>query len=209
LAYNVGVNPSSLYINFEFRNREQRENFTADHLPPGFTLTPIRLLETDVPRYLLELNFYHSPGGLVVGARAEWSVFVKDPDDGQPRFLLIQTAAEGFSADPVNLLTLPQSVSYALDSDTITSYVGVVNETTGEETTYFSSSVRWPQLPERHLSFGREFAAANDHVFWGNAVADGALFNATAHNRSAISIPRSDVSFVDNSPWSEYVKAEP
>ncbi|MEZ5572726.1 MAG: hypothetical protein R3E64_11955 [Halioglobus sp.] len=105
----------------------------------------------------------------------------------------MQAAAESISADPVNLLTLPEPVSHVLSSDAIDSYVGVVNKLTGEEVTYFSSSIRWPQQPELLVAFDREFAAANDYIFWGNGVADRGLHNASVHNRKAVLITGSGI----------------
>jgi hypothetical protein len=205
----VGQDPNSIFINFEFRDSATRAAFSAEHLPAGFTLAPIRILDTDVPRYFLVLNIYQSSGGLVEGARAEWSVFVNDPNTGEPRFLVVQAAAETISADSVNLLTPPEPVSHTLEPDAISSYVGVVDEATGEESLYFSSRINWPQQPETLVSFHREFAAANDYIYWGNAVADRGLHNASVHNRNAVLITGSQIAFTDNSRWSQYVKPEP
>ncbi len=209
MNFKVGENPNSLFVNFEFRDQAQREAFAAEHLPAGFTLAPIRILDTDVPQYFLVLNIYQSSGGLVEGARAEWSVFVHDPAGDEPRFLVVQAAAESIAADSVNLLTPPEPVSHILAADAIDSYVGVVDKATDVETTYFSSRIRWPQLPESLVSFHREFVAANDYIFWGNGVADRGLHNATVHNRNAVLIESDQISLVDNSRWSQYINAEP
>ena len=80
MNFNVGENPNSVFINFEFSGKEQRKAFEVEHLPAGFTLAPLRILETDESRYFLVLNIYQSSGGLVEGARAEWSVFINDPE---------------------------------------------------------------------------------------------------------------------------------
>jgi len=209
MNFKVGENPNSIFINFEFRDKARREAFAAEHLPPGFSLAPIRILDMDEPRYFLVLNVYRSSGGLVEGARAEWSVFVSDPDSGKPRFLVVQAAAESISADPVNLLTLPEPVSHVLASNAIESYVGLLDKATGEQTTYFSSRIRWPQLPQRLVSLHREFSAANDYIYWGNAVADRGLHNATVHNSQAVLIEADSIDLVDNSRWAQYISAEP
>jgi hypothetical protein len=209
MNFKVGENPNSIFINFEFTDRAARDAFAAQHLPAGFSLAPIRILATDAPRYFLVLNIYQSSGGLVEGARAEWSVFVNDPDGGEPRFLVVQAAAETISADSVNLLTLPEPVSHVLEPDAISSYVGVVDEVTKEESLYFSSHINWPQQQETLVSFHREFAAANDYIFWGNAVADRGLHNATVHNRSAVLITGKEITITDKSRWSQYIRPEP
>lgn len=209
MNFKVGQDPNSIFINFEFTDRAAREAFAAQHLPAGFSLAPIRILDTDAPRYFLVLNVYQSSGGLVEGARAEWSVFINDPDGGEPRFLVVQAAAETISADSVNLLTPPEPVSHALEPDAISSYVGVVDEKTEEESLYFSSRINWPQQPEMLVRFHREFAAANDFIFWGNAVADRGLHNATVHNRSAVLITGKEITITDKSRWAQYIKPEP
>lgn len=209
MNFKVGQDPNSIFINFEFRDSATREAFAAEHLPAGFSLAPIRILDTDAPRYFLVLNVYQSSGGLVEGARAEWSVFVNDPTSGEPRFLVVQAAAETISADSVNLLTPPEPVSHALETDAISSYVGVVDEESRQESLYFSSRINWPQQPETLVSFHREFAAANDSIYWGNAVADRGLHNASVHNRQAVLITGGDIAITDKSRWSQYIRPEP
>ncbi|MEZ5502400.1 MAG: hypothetical protein R3E50_06970 [Halioglobus sp.] len=207
MNFRVGEHPNSVFINFEFRDEARREAFAAAHLPAGFTLAPIRILATEEPRYFLVLNLYQSSGGLVQGARAEWSVFVHDPDSDQPSFLVVQAAAESIAADSVNLLTLPEPVSHRLEPDAIASYVGVVDKATGAETTYFSSSIGWPQA--RRVSLSREFTVANDAIFWGNGVADRGLYNATVYNRDAVLVDPATLSFTDRSRWAGYLNPQP
>jgi hypothetical protein len=209
LNFDVGENPNSIFINFEFSDPVMRARFAADHLPAGFTLAPIRILDGEEPRYFLVLNVYQSSGGLVEGARAEWSVFVNDPVRGKPRFLVIQAAAEAITADSVNLLTLPEPVSHRLEADGIYSYVGEIDPTTGEELLYFDSRISWPPEGETRVAFAREFVAANDYIYWGNAVADRGLYNASVYNREAVLVEAPAIELIDNSQWAEYVGANP
>lgn len=209
LNFDVGENPNSIFINFEFASEQARAAFAAQHLPRGFTLAPLRILDSEEPRYFLVLNVYQSSGGLVEGARAEWSVFVHDPETAVPRFLVIQAAAETFSADSVNGFTQPEPVSHLLDAQSISSYVGVVNEETATEELYFASSLKWPQDPEDQVRFSREFVVANDFIFWGNAVADRGLYNSSVHNRAAVRIAGNDIQIDDRSRWAAFVHPEP
>lgn len=209
LNFTVDADPSSIYISYEFAGATERAAFEAAHLPPGFTLEPIRVLESDTPKYILILNIYQSSGGLVTGARAEWSAFVTDPDTGVPRYLVVQAAAAAISADSVNLLTNPEPVTHELTPTSIDSYVGIVDEVTEIESTYFQSSIVWPQVPQTLAPFAREFAVANDFIYWGNAVADHTLFNASVHNRPGVLISNSDITITDNSPWAAFVNPAP
>ncbi len=209
MNFDVGGDPNSIFINFEFKDRSEIEAFEANELPEGFVLAPLRILETDEPTYFLVLNVYDSSGGLVAGARAEWSVFVEDPEGGHPRFLVVQAAAANVSADSVNLLTLPEPVTHELQDGDIVSYVGVEDPEGGAERHYFSSRVAWPQDPEDRVGFARQFVAANDFIYWGNGVADRTLYNATMHNRDGVRIPDADIAITDSSRWSAYLKPVP
>ena len=209
MNFDVGADPNSIFINFEFTDAAARAAFEAEHLPAGFVLAPLRVLALDEPRYFLVLNIYQSSGGLVEGARAEWSVFVEDPVTSEPRFLVIQAAAENISLDSVNGLTMPEPVSHVLEADAIVSYVGLVDEDTEQETTYFASRIDWPQPPSADVLFAREFVVANDYIFWGNAVADRGLYNGTVHARYGSLIGADAISLEDNSPWSDFIDPEP
>ena len=178
-------------------------------MPAGFTLAPIRILDTDAPTFFLVLNVYQSSGGLVSGARAEWSVFVNDPEGGHPRFLVVQAAASDISADPVNLLTLPEPVIHQLVAGKILSYVGVKDANGLIESNYFTSRITWPQQNEIRVGFTREFVAANDFIYWGNGVADRGLYNASVHNREGVRIPDGEIEILDESRWANYIKATP
>ncbi len=209
LNFDVGGDPNSIFINFELKDRGQIEAFEANELPEGFRLAPIRILETDEPTYFLVLNVYQSSGGLVAGARAEWSVFVEDPEGGHPRFLVVQAAAASIAADSVNLLTDPEPVTHELEGGEIVSYVGVEDPDGGEDVHYFTSRIAWPQQPEDRVGFAREFVAANDYIYWGNGVSDHGLYNASVHNREGVRIPDSDIEITDDSRWGSYVKSVP
>lgn len=208
LNFKVGTGPNSIFINFEFADESRRRAFEARELPAGFRLAPLRILADDEPTYFLVLNIYQSSGGLVEGARAEWSVFVEDPETGAPRFLVVQAAAETISADPVNLLTFGEPVRHTLQDGEVRSYVGEPGAD-GSENLYFRSAFPWPGVQPVLSGFAREFVAANDFIFWGNAVADRGVFNGTVYARDAELIPLDVLQIEDQSRWAEYIKPQP
>lgn len=208
LNFNVGINPNSIFINFEFASAAQRAAFEENELPPGFRLAPLRILEDDEPTYFLVLNVYRSSGGLVEGARAEWSVFVDDPETGEPRFLVVQAAAEAISADPVNLLTFPEPVSHTLDGGEVVSFVGT-EQADGSINAYFKSSFPLPGSGAPLRRFARELVAANDFIFWGNGVADRGVFNGSVYATRAQLINPDTLQVTDNSRWARYVNPAP
>ena len=222
MNFEVGGDPAAIFVNFEFDPAEIAA-FEAEHLPPGFSMEPFRMLETDTPRYMMVLNIYQSSGGLVEGARAEWSVFVGQPSDpnnptapgdphvGEPRFMVIEAKAATLSADSVNGLTQGEPVTYGLEDGALVAFVGVEEGVAPDITVahYFSSSIPWPQEPENRVDFDRAFMTANDYVFWGNGVADRILYNHTAHNRPAVRVDPGQFSLQDDSAWAGFLKDEP
>lgn len=209
MNFDVGGDPNSVFINFEFRGPEEIAAFEAKVLPAGFRLAPLRILETDEPTYFLVLNAYNSSGGLVEGARAEWSVFVHDPEVDHSRFLVVEAAAENMSADAVNLITPPAPVSHAHEEGEIVSHVAEEDPDGGTPRHYFTSRIRWPQESEDRVGLAREFVAANDFIYWGNGVSDRTLYNASMHNRDAVRIAEADTKIVDETPWSAYLHPVP
>lgn len=207
MNFAVGTEPNSIFINFRFKDEAQRKAFAAEHLPAGFELMPIQILADEEPDYFLVLNVYRSGGGLVSGARAEWSVFVRDPDTEKPRFMVIQAAAEAISADPVNLLTMPEPVRHELSESAIATYVGVAEEEL--ERSYFESEITWPLRDPTVIHTARQFVSANDRIFWGNGVADRGLYNGTVFNRDALLVPPGQLVVRDQSRWAPYVASEP
>jgi hypothetical protein len=207
MNFEVAESPNSIFINFRFKDEQQIQAFEAEHLPQGFKLSKVRIFEDEEPGYFLVLNVYDSGGGLVSGARAEWSVFAQDPVDGKPRFLVVQAAAETISADSVNLLTEPEPVTHELTGNTISTYVGVKEGET--ERAYFTSQISWPPSSSTAVRTAAEFVAANDYIFWGNAVADRGLYNGTVHNRDVLRVGAGDLVVDDKSRWAGYVEAEP
>ncbi len=136
-------------------------------------------------------------------------MYIHDPVTGEPRFTVVQAAAASIAADSVRLLTLPEPVTHLLTPSAITSYVGVVDPVTKVETPYFSSSINWPQPATSNARLAREFAVANDYIFWGNGVADRGLYNSTVFNRDVVLLDNTQVSLVDDSRWKDYINPAP
>ena len=204
-SFFVDQSPPSIFINWEIPE-SQVEAFGAAVLPEGFEMMPLRILETDSPAYYLVLNTY-TTRGLVSGVRYEWSIFVKDPVTGVPRFMVIEALAEGVSMDPVNLLTEPDPVSHVLENGQLES---VANKKDGEhEKPYFSSTINWPAGSPVTAKSAREFVRANDYIFWGGGVADRGLYSGGVYNRDVVVIPKGDYQITDNTPWSTYIDPEP
>jgi hypothetical protein len=204
----VDSTPPSIFINFEIPESRVAA-FSARVLPSGFEMQKIRILETDRPHYALSLNIYEALG-IAPGVRFEWSVFVKTPNQDAPHFLVIQALAAEPSLDPVDLFTAPQPISHVLDVDN-GSLVSEAMQPRGDDQMlpYFSSSIAWPQAAPQLGKTTREFAAANDFIYWRGGIADRALYSGSMHNRNVIVIPPRDYEIVDDTPWAEFASPVP
>lgn len=210
LNFKVGEDPGAIFVNYEFKGAAERTAFEAAHLPAGIKLAPIPIIDGETPRYYMVQNMYQSTGGLVEGARSEWSVFVEDPEDPtEPRFFVVDPKAATISADPVNLLTFGWPVTHTLTPTAIESYIAAIDPLTQVETMSFSSTINWPQSPETRVSLDRGFMATNDYVFWGHSVADRILYNTTAQNPEVVLVDPNQFTVVNNSPLAVYVNPDP
>ena len=208
LTFNVAASPHSIFVNYTFASETQRKAFERDVLPSGFSLAPIAIVAAEPPAYYLVVNVYSSSGGLVEGARAEWSVFVEDPVSGVPRFLVVEAVAASLAADPVNLLTAPENVQHVLSGEVVTSAVERPQEG-GGEALYFRSTFPQPAPGAQTVQLSPGFAAANDYIFWGNGVADRGVYNGSVYARPVTLIDPVTFSVEDNSRWAPYLNETP
>ena len=208
LAFNVAASPHSIFINYTFSSETQREAFEREVLPAGFRLTPMSIVSGEPPTYYLVLNIYGSSGGLVEGARAEWSVFVEDPVSGVPRFMVVEAVAASIAADPVNLLTAPENVQHVVRGGVVTSSVKRPQED-GGKLLYFSSAFPEPAPGEQTVQLSPQFAVANDYIYWSNGVADRGIYNGSVYARPVTLIDPMTFSVEDNSRWATYLNETP
>jgi len=212
MNFQVGEDPGAIFVNYEFKDEAARTSFEQDHLPTGFKLAAIPIVAGETPRYFMVQNMYQSSGGLVNGARSEWSVFVEDPENpAEPRFFVLDPKAATISADPVTegFLTFGWPVTHELTETGIESYIAAIDPITDVETESFYSFINWPQSPEILVTLDRGFMATNDYVFWGGAVADRIIYNTTAQNPEVVLVDPNQFTVRNNSPWNVYVNATP
>ncbi len=199
--------PPSVFINYEIPE-EQVAAFSAAALPMGFEMTKLRLLESDKHAYYLSLNIYTTMG-MTSGVRFEWSIFVKDPAGGKPRFLVIKALAEQKSIDPSaeDFFTPPEPVTHKHENGLLISEA-LQDRGNGMEN-YFTSTIKWPQDAPQVDRTTREFITANDLIYWGGGVCDHVLYSGSMHNRDVTIIPPGDYTIKDETPLAAFVKPVP
>lgn len=190
LFFSLLEDPKTLFINFEIPRSKVR-SFEKAFLPEGFKVAKIRFYpEQRRPVYALSLNVYQSVGQNISGFRAEWSTYVINPneEDPKPRFSVLeaQTNIGGFDAvgaleryTPGLDLTSPAGLQQLIEppSDLFTY---VASESEGirlqvrdfEEQIEVDVSIDYPD-PSRILVTAptTDWMEANDFVYWGE-VAD-------------------------------------
>lgn len=102
LFFSLRENPQTIFINFEIPPHKVKE-FEGEFLPENFKLARMRFYpEQHRPVYAVSLNIYESVGQNISGYRAEWSTYVINPaeEDPRPRFSVLeaQTNIGGFDA---------------------------------------------------------------------------------------------------------------
>jgi hypothetical protein len=208
--------PPSVFINYEIRP-DQVQPLTdylvaAERLPDGFVMKPLAIIESDpAPAYYLVLNYY-TMTGLAVGVRYEWSIFVEDPENGKPRFLVIDALAEGITMDPVqglNTVGDPVSHTHDTENDQLVS-IAQKHDGSGGQEHYFTAIIDWPPAGTPVVSSStREFVTANDFIYWGGGICDHGKYNGSVHNRSLTVISPNNFQITDDTPWFDYVHATP
>jgi hypothetical protein len=190
LFFSLLEDPKTLFINFEIPRSRVRA-FEQAFLPGHFRLAKIRFYpEQHRAVYAVSLNVYQSVGQNISGFRAEWSTYVINPneEDPKPRFSVLeaQTNVGGFDAvgaleryTPGLDLTSPAGLQQLIEPPSdFFSYVA--DETNGiqlkvqdvEEQIEVDVSIDYPS-PSRILRTAptTDWMEANDFVYWGE-VAD-------------------------------------
>ncbi len=198
VTFTVEADPPSVYLVFALRPDAIEPLVEDARLPDGMTLAPVRCLEDDEPRHLMALNVYRV-SGITNGRRAEWSVFVHEPD-GTPRYMVLDARSSSRSMDPVDLFTRASRVDHVRDGDQITMTIGPEADAFRAtiDTTDATPAVNAP-----------DWVTANDRIYWGNGICDRTFYDAGLADASMVQVPASAVTVADESPWAEYLEPTP
>lgn len=197
VTFTVEEDPPSVYLAFAIRP-ELRDALARRLDLPGMELAPLRCLADDEPRHLLVLNVYRV-SGITNGRRAEWSVFVAEPD-GTPRYMVIDARSSSRSMDPVDLITPASRVDHARTGDRIAMTIGPDGAAFRAR---IDTAVTCPAVN------APEWVTANDRIYWGNGVCDRTFYDAGLADAAMVAVPPDAVDVDDQSPWAEFVDPDP
>lgn len=227
LFFSLLEDPSTIFINFEIP-RHKVEEFEQEFLPEGFRLAKVLLYpEQRRAVYLVSLNVYQSVGPNISGFRAEWSTYVINPneEDPKPRFSVLEaqtnvggfdavTALERYTTDLD--LTDPQDLAQLIEPPSDV-FVYTANETDGiqlevrdfEEQIEVDVSIAYPspsQILRTLPTTG--WMEGNDFVYWGEVADilkydDNVMFQELLVFEAEVSDTIRDTTFAD------YVDSDP
>jgi hypothetical protein len=198
VCFTVEDDPPSTYFVFAVRPDAVDGLPERLGLPAGTELAPIRCLAGDEPRHLMAVNVYRV-SGITNGRRAEWSVFVAEPD-GTARYMVIDARSSSRSMDPVDLFTKASRVDHTREGNRVTTTVGGRGRAF-TVTTELENAVAAANAPE--------WVTANDLIYWRNGVCDRTFYDAGLADPAMVSVPPEDVAVADASDWADLVEPTP
>ena len=203
MRFTVESNPPSVYYNFPVLPGQVQALTKYLDLPLGFSLAKIRYLESDKkPFYCLTLNIYRV-SGLTNGLRAEWSVYVTDPE-GRSRYMVVEARASQYSMDPVDIITRKFPLTHEVKSDRIETY------TTNGKNEIFRGVCPAPNETNAvGDSITREWLAANDELYWRNGVYDRAFYNRGMACSEVWRVSPDKVKVEHSTVWSPFLEDKP
>ena len=198
LPFRVEATPPSLYLNFAIR--PEALDALERRLDLPLPITEIACLEGDEPFACLTLNVY-CVSGLANGIRAEWSVYVTDPD-GTPRFLVVEAQTEKGSLDSVELFTRPGPISYVDTGGELRV------EITSTEAGTISLTVPAPEdAPTVRAT--SQWVEANDYIYWRNGICDRTFYDAGLANPRIRRLDPAAATILHTTAWASVVDPVP
>jgi hypothetical protein len=199
VKFTVEKDPPSIYWVFQIKPSKIDSLTQQIELPHGFSLSPIKCLDSDNPACLMVVNAYRV-SGLVNGLRAECSVFVQDASD-TPHYMILDAWSSKPSMDPISIITKASTVLHRKDDDKIYTQIG-------DEGSAFKSTLSLTDSAP-FVTSSREWVSANDQIYWGNGVRDRTFYDSGLANARQRRIDNADVEITNDTIWGLYVEPQP
>jgi hypothetical protein len=199
VRFTVEATPPSIYFNFALKP-EQVERI-EDDLGLPHPLAPIRCVAGEEPFHCLTLNVYRV-SGLANGLRAEWSLYIREPSTGKPRYLVVEACADAGSMDPVAIISKKGEVSHARSEK------GLATDVRSADGSRFRSLCPNPAAGEP-VRAAPEWIEANDYIYWMNGICDRAFYDAGMANARTIGLDPSQVEIEDGTRWGRLAEPTP
>ncbi len=227
LFFSLLESPKAIFINFEIEATKVQE-FEQTYLPSQFKLAKMRFYpEQRKAVYAISLNVYQSTGQNLNGYRAEWSTYVINPaeQDPKPRFSVLEAQTNIGGFDPIIALeryvpgmdfsnpeTIAQLIEPPADRFTYSESTesGIqINLMDNEENIELEVDISYPpatQILETKPT--RAWMEANDFIYWGK-VADVLKYDRQVMFADLLVFKVKPSDLIRDTTFSEYIKPEP
>ncbi len=199
VKFKVEASPPSLYFNFaltpEWAERLERE------LDLPHPLAKVRCIEGEEPFHALTLNAYRV-SGLANGIRAEWSVYVREPETGLTRYLIVEACADRGSMDPMVIISRACAITHERTDE------GLATDITAADGGRFQSLCRTPDAGPA-VTVAAEWIEANDRIYWRNGVCDRTFYDGGLANPRARLLDVGQIEIQDETRWGRMVDPVP
>lgn len=225
MVFSLKKRPMAVFINFEIPE-DKIAPFKNEFLPSHFEPVRMRFYpEQEKAVYAVSLNIYESVGQNIDGFRAEWSTYVINPNEHnpKPRFSVIEAQTSGWGFDPLFVLETiekglydPEDLTTLLE-DPSDLFVFSLDRREGlsvsildiQEDIEVQISIAYPDkkrmLRTRPL---KSWMEANDFVYWGEA-ADILKYDSNVVFADLIVFKAGLSDVVFDTTFKEYIHPEP
>ena len=225
MVFSLKKTPMAIFINFEIRD-ENLQAFKDAFVPDHFELAKMRFYpEQRKAVYAVSLNVYEAVGQNISGYRAEWSTYVINPreENPKPRFSVIeaQTSSMGFDPlvalklfdpdqfDPNNLTNLLEDPAEVFEFSADAENGIDISIVDVAEDIHVDVSIAYPEeediLRTRPLVRWME---SNDFAYWGEA-ADILKYDSNVMFAKLIVFRAGPGDMIEDTAFAEYVDPKP
>ncbi|GEA49639.1 hypothetical protein VIN01S_04430 [Vibrio inusitatus NBRC 102082] len=225
LFFELQTDPKTIFINFEIKP-DKIKAFKKEYLPPHFELAKTRFYpEQKKAVYAVSLNLYLSRGANLNGIRAEWSTYIINPleENPKPRFSVLEAQTNIDGLDPSHVLELLRSDSPPPLND-IPAFLETPNDSfiykfnkkqgiqaslQGDNNAVLSVDIAYPKKSRRlYTKALTSWMEANDYVYWGE-VADILKYDRQVMFADIMVFEATDEDIIHDTTFAEYVKPKP
>jgi hypothetical protein len=182
---NFNIKPNSLYINFELSLTQIEE--INNNIPNYLTITPISLLNNDKKKNIISINTYNVTSFLFdnkIIPRLEINIYVKNKFTNKIGTLILIYTTNGFSFDPINLLTQKDELFLNIKNNIINCKVNnknlffetKINIDNPEASKAITHLWNIDNFKKRNLS--KDLIIATDNIYYQNGIIEKMFYNS-------------------------------
>ena len=225
MVFSLKKRPMAVFINFEIPE-ENIGAFKNAFLPSHFELAKIRFYpEQKKAVYAVSLNVYEAVGPNISGYRAEWSTYVINPneDNPKPRFSVLEAQSTALGFDPLIVLEKIENGEFDIDDlrtlleDPADIFEYSLDKKNGLSISLFDFdeeievdvSIPYPDRKNILRTHPlKRWMEANDFVYWGEA-ADVIKYDSNVMFAKLIVFEAGSDATINDTTFSKYVDPKP